>query len=77
MEIVSAREFRANQSAVLAKAKCGESVLLTSRLGMFKIMPVTEEDSLTTRLSESLGEVKKIMDGELPRRSVQDMLDEL
>lgn len=77
MEIVSAREFRANQSAVLAKAKRGESVLLTSRLGMFKIMPVTEEDLLTTRLSESLGEVKKIMDGELPRRSVQDMLDEL
>lgn len=77
MEIVSAREFRANQSAVLAKAKRGESILLTSRLGMFKIMPVTEEDSLTTRLSESLAEVKKIMDGELPRRSVQNMLDEL
>ena len=77
MEIVSARDFRANQSAVLAKAKRGESVLLSSRLGMFKILPVTEEDSLTTRICDSLQQVKKIEEGKLPRRTVQDMLDEL
>ena len=77
MEIVSARDFRANQSAVLAKAKRGESVLLSSRMGMFKILPVTEEDSLTTRICESLEQVKKIEEGKLPRRTIQDMLNEL
>lgn len=39
-------------------------------------MPVTEDDTLASRISEGLGEVKMIMDGRLPRRSVQDMLDE-
>lgn len=39
-------------------------------------MPVTEDDTITSRISEDLGEVKMFMDGRLPRRSVQDMLDE-
>lgn len=60
MEIVSARDFRANHK-VLKKAKRGESVLLSSRIGMFKITPVTG----------------MITDGKLPRRTIQDMLDEL
>ena len=47
MQIVSAREFRSNQTAVLKKALDGESVLINSRIGTFKIVPVTEEDSLT------------------------------
>lgn len=77
MEIVSARQFRANQTAVLKKAKDGESVLISSRVGMFKITPVKEDDTLTTRISRGLEEVKMIMDGKLPRRSVEDMLDGL
>lgn len=77
MEIVSARDFRSNQTAILTKAKRGESILLSSRVGMFKITPVTEEDSLTTRICEGLQEVKMIIDGKLPRRTVQDLLDEL
>ena len=77
MEIISARDFRANQSAVLAKAKKGESVILTSRLGMFKITPVTEEDTLTSRICEGLREVKMIEEGKLPRRSIEDLLNEL
>ena len=77
MEIVSARDFRANQTAILTKAKRGESVLLSSRVGMFKITPVTEEDSLKTRICEGLKDVKMIMDGKRPRRTIQDMLDEL
>ena len=77
MEIISARDFRANQTAILTKAKRGDSIILSSRVGMFKIMPVSEEDSLTTRICNGLKDVKKIMDGELPRRSVEDMLNEL
>ena len=77
MEIISARDFRANQTAILTKAKRGESIILSSRVGMFKIMPVSEEDSLTTRICNSLKDVKKIMDEELPRRTVEDMLNGL
>ncbi len=77
MEVVSAREFRANQTAVLSKALRGESVLLTSRIGMFKIVPITEEDSLTTRIAHSLEEVKLIREGKTKGYTVDELLDEL
>lgn len=44
---------------------------------MFKITPVTKQDTLTTRICEGLKEIRMIMDGKLPRRTIQDMLDEL
>ncbi len=77
MEIVSARDFRSNQTNILTKVLNGESVILSSRVGMFKIMPVTEEDTLTTRICKGLKQVRMIEDGRLPRRTIQDMLDEL
>ena len=77
MEIISARDFRANQTVILNKVLDGESILLSSRVGMFKITPVTEEDTLTTRICKGLKQVKMIEEGKLPRRTIQDMLDEL
>ena len=77
MHIVSAREFRANQSAVLKKVLAGESVLLNSRLGTFKILPVTEEDSLTTRIYNGLDEVRQIRENKLKGYSVDELLNEL
>lgn len=77
MLVVSARDFRASQSAVLAKALEGESVLLTSRIGTFKITPVTEEDALTSRICEGLREVQLIESGKLPAKSARSFLDEL
>lgn len=77
MEIVSAREFRANQTAVLNKALKGESVLLTSRVGTFKITPVSKEDNLTQRIVEGLKEVRAIMDGKIKAKSAREFLNEL
>ena len=77
MEIISARDFRANQTVILNKVLEGESILLSSRVGMFKITPVTKEDTLTTRICKGLKQAKMIEDGKLPRRTIQDMLDEL
>lgn len=77
MEIISAREFRANQTNVLRKAKEGVSVLLTSRVGLFKITPVGEEDSLTSRIKEGLSEVKLMEEGKSPFKSAKSFLDEL
>lgn len=78
MEIASAREFRSNQGRYLAAAKSGQSVMLISKYGNFKIVPVTEEDETpTTRIVKGLEQVKKIQSGQLPRRTVQDMLNDL
>lgn len=77
MQVVSAREFRSNQGKYLNAAMSGQSVMLTSRYGNFKITPITEEDDLTTRICEGLKEVKMINDGKLPRRTMQDLLDDL
>lgn len=77
MEIISARDFRSNQTAVLSKALKGESVVLTSRLGAFRIVPVTKEDTLTSRIGEGLCEVKGIIDGKIKAKSAKEFLDEL
>ena len=49
MTVVSIRDFRANQGKYLSLAAGGESVILTSRAGSFKIVPVTEDDSLVSK----------------------------
>ena len=77
MQVVSAREFRANQGKFLNAAKRGQSVLLTSRYGSFKITPVTEEDSLTERICRGLEEVKMIEDGKTKGYTLEELLDEL
>lgn len=77
MQIVRARDFRANQTSILTKALRGESVLISSRVGVFKIVPVTEDDTLTTRICEGLKEVQMIESGKLPGKSARDFLDEL
>lgn len=77
MEIVSAREFRAHQTAILSKALNGESVLITSRIGTFKLVPVSKEDSLTDRICRGLREVKLIQEGKLKDYTVEEALNEL
>jgi antitoxin (DNA-binding transcriptional repressor) of toxin-antitoxin stability system len=49
MTVVSIRDFRANQGKYLGMAAGGESVILTSRVGSFKIVPITEDDSLVSK----------------------------
>ena len=45
MEVVSAREFRANQSKYFGAARDGEDVIVKSRgLGSFRLTPVTSND---------------------------------
>ena len=77
MEVVSTRDFRINQTAVLSKAIKGESVVLKSRMGMFKIVPMTEADFLVSRISQGMKEVELIESGQLPAKSARDFLNEL
>lgn len=63
MKIVTEREFRSNQGKFLITAKEEQSVLLTSRYGNFKIIPVTSEDMIIERdLREAVNQVKDHME---------------
>ncbi len=77
MQIVSAREFRSNQGKFLTAALNGQSVLLSSKYGYFKITPLSDDDTLTTKISRGLKEVKLIESGEIPAKSARSFLDEL
>lgn len=77
MQIVSAREFRANQGKFLTAAMNGQSIVLSSRYGNFKIMPIDEDDTLVSRIGEGLREMRLIEEGKLPSKSARAFLDEL
>ena len=77
MQVMSLSKFRTNQTAVLQLALKGESVLLTSRLGTFKLTPVTAEEKIISRISEGMEEVKLIERGVLPGKDVNAFIDEL
>ena len=49
MTIVSIKDFRSNQGKYLGLAANGESVILTSRAGSFKIVPVSEDDGFINK----------------------------
>jgi len=57
MTLISIRDFRSNQGKYLRLAASGESVILTSRSGNFKIVPVTEDDSVVSK-SEFLAKIE-------------------
>jgi antitoxin (DNA-binding transcriptional repressor) of toxin-antitoxin stability system len=77
MREVSTQEFRANQSKILSAAKSGEEVVLKSKVGKFKLVPISEKEFFTAKVCHGLHQVKAIEEGELPRRTIQDLLDEL
>ena len=75
MEVVTAREFRSNQGKFLIAAREGQSVLLTSRYGNFKIIPVTSEDMIIERdLREAVNQVKDHIEGRLDLPNARDIV---
>lgn len=84
MEVITAREFRANQSKYLGLAKKGEDVILKSRgYGSFRLTPISSQDKLankpdlTERLRMALQEVKQMKEGKIKELSMDELLDEL
>ena len=74
MQIVSAREFRSNQGRFLTAARQGQSVMLTSRFGNFKIVPVTDDDEIVRReLQAAISEVKDHLDGKISLPNAKDI----
>ena len=84
MTIVSARDFRANQGKYFSMVNSGEQVILTSREGSFRLMPVTPSDSISDG-NESLvedfrgaiRELKDVIAGKKQLKSLDKLIDEL
>ena len=84
MTIVSARDFRANQGKYFSMVNSGEQVILTSREGSFRLMPVTPSDSISDG-NESLvedfrgaiRELKDVIAGKKQLNSLDKLIDEL
>lgn len=75
MMIVSAREFRNNQTKVLSAAKKGQSIILTSRVGNFKIAPVSDSDNIVeSGLRAACEEVRAHMRGDMELPLAQDVI---
>mgnify|MGYP003463788743 CR=1 FL=1 len=82
MVIVSIRDFRSNESHYLDMVNRGESVILRSRAGNFRITPVNENDineksDLVTDLRTALIEVKEVLAGNKSLQSLDNLIEEL
>ncbi len=84
MIIISARDFRTNQTKYLNLARAGEDVVLRSRSGNFKISPVLKEDGILDkkndmmdRLRHALQEVKDARQGKIKLQTAEELLNEL
>lgn len=49
MEIVSSRDFRSQMSEYLRKALCSEVVIKSRSHGSFRIVPVTDDDTIMSK----------------------------
>ena len=84
MTVVSAREFRANQSKYLSMVNSGEHVILKSREGNFRLVPVTSSDSISddsqkiaAELRGALRELKEVIAGKEQLNTLDSLIDEL
>ncbi len=85
MIIISSRDFRSNQSKYLGMAANGNSVVLKTRsFGSFKIVPVSDDDTLMSQ-EEFMKRVdegrRQIEEGKYTavksRKELDDFLDKL
>ena len=79
MLVISSRDFRSNQSKYLGMVAKGLCVVLTTRnMGSFKIVPVSEDDTLMTReeLYKKIDKgIKEIQEGKGYRVSTKEELE--
>ena len=84
MTIVSARVFRANQGKYFSMVNSGEHVILKSREGNFRLVPVTSSDSVSdgsqqiaADLRGALREIKDVIAGKKQLNTLDSLIDEL
>lgn len=75
MEIVSATKFRTNQGKFLMAARNGETILLTSRYGNFKITPLSATDELIEKdIHTAMTEVNAHLNGHIDLPLAKDIV---
>ena len=82
MTIVSTRDFRANQTKFLGMASRGEHVVLKSRLGSYRLIPVEEEEEkrdVTAEICQGMKDWKEFLETGKSDKFVswEEMMDEL
>lgn len=82
MTIVSTRDFRANQTKFLDMALRGEHVVLKSRRGSVRLMPIEEEEpkrDVTAEICQGMKDWKEFLEtGKSDKfRPLDEFLDEL
>ena len=89
MEALSVSEYRNNLAASFDRADEGERVLIRRKNSLYALVSVGREDitlssrqqpqveEFTESLKRSWEQVKMMEEGKLPRRTIQDMLNEL
>lgn len=84
MTIVSARDFRANQGKYFSMVNSGEHVILKSREGNFRLVPVTSSDSISdesqkiaAELRGALRELKEVIARKKKLSTLDCLIDEL
>ena len=90
MEVLSVRDYRNNLAAYFDRASEGERVLIRRKNTLYALVSVGSEDEMTLssrqqqhvkEMAESIRrsweQVKMMEEGKLPRRTIQDMLDEI
>ncbi len=84
MTIVSARDFRANQGKYFSMVNSGEHVILKSREGNFRLVPVTSSDSISdesqkiaAELRGALRELKEVIARKKKLSTLDSLIDKL
>ncbi|MDE7109646.1 MAG: hypothetical protein K2O49_06755 [Muribaculaceae bacterium] len=89
MEALSVSDYRNNLAASFDRADQGERVLIRRKNSLYALVSIGREnltlsprqqrkvDEFEKSLRHSWDQVKLMEEGKLPRRSIQDMLDEL
>ena len=84
MRIVSARDFRANQGKYFSMANSGEHVILKSREGSFRLVPVMPSDTVSENaqniaedLRGALRELKDVIAGKKQLNTLDNLINEL
>ena len=83
MIVVTGRDFRANTARYVGVALRGEDVVVKSRMGSFRVVPITEDDiivnkrDLSVELRGALMEAKESINGKRKLNTLDNLINEL
>ena len=83
MVVVTGRDFRANTAKYVDVALRGEDVVVKSRAGSFRVVPISEDDIIINKrdfsaeLRGALLEAKESMEGKRKLNTLDNLINEL